>query len=63
MFPDIEKIRKTRKRYNMQMYRSVMPAFRKIEETEETALKTGVLDRKYKELVALGISISKACYG
>jgi alkylhydroperoxidase/carboxymuconolactone decarboxylase family protein YurZ len=30
---------------------------------EEEALKDGVLAQKYKELIALGISISNSCYG
>ncbi len=63
MFPDSNEIRKTRKKYNLQMYRSGINTFRAIGEVEATALKDGVLDRKYKELIALGISISNKCYG
>ena len=63
MFPDSNEIRKTRKKYNLQMYRSGINAFRAIGEVEANALKDGVLDRKYKELIALGISISNKCYG
>jgi alkylhydroperoxidase/carboxymuconolactone decarboxylase family protein YurZ len=63
MFPNINEIRKTRKKYNWQMYQSGINAFREIGEVEVNALKDGVLAQKYKELVALGISISNGCYG
>lgn len=63
MFPDIEEIRKTRKKYNGKMYRSGIKAFREMEELEANVLKDGALEQKYKELIALGISISKGCYG
>jgi hypothetical protein len=63
MFPNINEIRKTRKKYNWQMYQSGINAFREIGEVEANALKDGVLAQKYKELVALGISISNGCYG
>ncbi|MBW2004585.1 MAG: carboxymuconolactone decarboxylase family protein [Deltaproteobacteria bacterium] len=63
MFPNINEIRKTRKKYNWQMYQSGINAFREIGEVEVNALKDAVLAQKYKELVALGISISNGCYG
>ena len=63
MFGDIDEIRKTRKKYNAQMLRSGIKTFREIEELEANALKDGALSQKYKELIALGISISNACYG
>ncbi len=63
MFPDINEIRKTRKKYNGQMYKSGIKAFRELGELETNALKDGALAQKYKELIALGVSISNACYG
>ena len=63
MFPDINEIRKTRKKYNGKMYRSGIKTFRELGDLETSALKDGTLSRKYKELIALGISISNACYG
>jgi alkylhydroperoxidase/carboxymuconolactone decarboxylase family protein YurZ len=63
MFPDINEIRKTRKRYNKQMYQSGIKTFRELGQLEANALKDGVLAQKYKELIALGISISNGCYG
>ena len=63
MFPNINEIRKTRKKYNWQMYQSGINAFREIGEVEANALKDGVLAQKYKELIALGISINNGCYG
>ena len=63
MFPNSNEIRKARKKYNLQMYRSGINTFRAIEEAEAHALKDGVLAQKYKELIALGISISNKCYG
>ena len=63
MFSDVKDIRKTRKHYNWQMHQSGIKTFREAGELEENALKDGVLARKYKELIALGISISKGCYG
>ena len=63
MFPDIDEIRKSRKTYNWQMLQSGVNTFREIGEVEANALKDGALAQKYKELIALGISISKACYG
>ena len=63
MFPDIDEIRKTRKKYNWQMYQSGIETFREMGELETNALKDGALPQRYKELVALGISISNGCYG
>ena len=63
MFPNINEIRKTRKKYNWQMYQSGIKTFGELGELETNALKDGALAQKYKELIALGISISKGCYG
>lgn len=63
MFHEISEIRKTRKKYNQAMFRSGIATFRKFEDLEADALKDGALSRKYKELVALGISITQKCYG
>jgi len=45
------------------MFRSGIGTFRKFEDLEADALKDGALSRKYKELVALGISITPKCDG
>lgn len=63
MFPDIKEIEKIRKKYNWQMYQSGISTFREIGELEAKALKSGALAQKYKELIALGISINNSCYG
>jgi alkylhydroperoxidase/carboxymuconolactone decarboxylase family protein YurZ len=63
VFPDVNEIRKTRKKYNWQMYQSGIKTFREMGEVETNALKDGALAQKHKELIALGISISNACYG
>ena len=63
MFDDIGEIRKERKAYNLKMRRSGIPTFGKIWEAEEEALKAGALSQQTKELIALGVSIGKACYG
>ena len=63
MFPDSNKIRKARQKYNRKMHQSGINTFREIGQVEANALKDGVLARKYKELIALGISISNKCYG
>ena len=63
MFPNSNEIRKTRKKYNWHMYQSGINTFREIGEIEANALKDGVLAQKYKELIALGISINNGCYG
>ena len=63
MFNEIEQIRRMRKKYNLQMYRSGIATFRELGELEGNALRDGVLAQKHKELIALGISISQSCYG
>ena len=63
MFPDVSEIRKTRKKYNWQMSQSGIKTYRDLGELEENALKDGALSQKFKELIALGISISNSCYG
>jgi hypothetical protein len=63
MFPDIDEIRKTRKKYNLKMRQSGIKTFRAMEELEADVLKDGALSRKLKELIALGISIGNGCYG
>ena len=45
------------------MYQSGIKTFRKMGELEANALKDGKLAQKYKELIALGISINNSCYG
>jgi AhpD family alkylhydroperoxidase len=62
VFPDIQEIRETRKRYNHRMFRSGVPVFRAFEEAEAEALRSGALEGRYKELIALGISITEKCY-
>jgi hypothetical protein len=63
MFPNINEIRKIRKKYNGQMYKSGIKTFSELGELENNALADGALARKYKELIALGVSIGNACYG
>ena len=63
MFIDTEEIRRLRKKYHLQMQESGINTFQDMAKTEMKALETGELSQKYKELIALGISISKACYG
>jgi hypothetical protein len=63
MFPDIDEIRKTRKKYNWKMYQSGIELFREMGELERKAMQDGALPQRQKELIALGISISKSCYG
>ena len=63
MFPNNNEIRKTRKKYNWQMYQSGINTFRESGQVEANTLKDGTLAQKYKELIALGISISNKCYG
>ncbi len=63
MFEDIQQIRRLRKKYNAQMFRSGVSTFRELEDLEANALRDGKLARKYKELIALGISIAEGCYG
>jgi hypothetical protein len=63
MFDEIGDIRNARKRYNVQMRQSGIKTFRELHELESNALKDGALAQQYKELIALGISIHKGCYG
>ncbi len=63
MFNDTEETRKLRQKYNLQMQKSGIKTFQDMSRIEMEALEGGVLSQKYKELIALGISISKACYG
>jgi AhpD family alkylhydroperoxidase len=62
MFDDISDIRPTRKRYNLKVFQSGVKMFRDFEEAEGAALRSGALEGKYKELVALGISMVEKCY-
>lgn len=63
MFNDTNEIRKLRQKYNLQMQKSGIKTFQDMNRIEADALESGVLSQKYKELIALGISISNACYG
>lgn len=63
MFENVRQIRKLRKEYNLQMFRSGIGTFRELAELESSALRDGALARREKELIALGISISQGCYG
>ncbi len=63
MFQDITEMRRLRKKYNAEMFRSGIATFRELENLEANALSDGALARKYKELIALGISSSHGCYG
>jgi len=63
MFIDTDKTRKMRQKYQLQMQQSGIKTFQDMDRIEMEALESGDLSQKYKELIALGISISKACYG
>jgi alkylhydroperoxidase/carboxymuconolactone decarboxylase family protein YurZ len=63
MFIDTDETRKFRQKYNLQMEKSGIKTFQDMDRIEMEALKSGALSQEYKELVALGISISKGCYG
>jgi hypothetical protein len=63
MFIDTDETRKLRQKYNLQMQKSGIKTFQDMDRIEMDALESGDLSQKYKELIALGISISKACYG
>jgi len=63
MFIDTEKIRELRQKYYLQMQKSAVRTFQDMDRIEMQALESGSLAQKYKELIALGISISKSCYG
>ena len=43
MFPDIDEIKRTRKKYNGKMFLSGIETFKEMAEVEERALKGGVL--------------------
>lgn len=62
MFDEIEEIRRTRKLYNLKMLRSGVGTFEELENLAANALREGTLPKKYKELIALGISICEKCY-
>jgi len=63
MFIDTNETRKLRQKYNLQMKKSGIKTFQDMDRIEMEALESGDLLQKYKELIALGISISNACYG
>jgi len=63
MFIDTDEIRKLREKYYLQMQKSGIKTFRDMDRIETEALEDGALSQKYKELIALGISIERACYG
>ncbi len=63
MFIDTEKIRELRQKYYLQMRKSGVRTFEDMDRIETAALESGSLLQKYKELIALGISISQRCYG
>jgi alkylhydroperoxidase/carboxymuconolactone decarboxylase family protein YurZ len=63
MFIDTDEIRKLRQKYYLQMQQSGIKTFQDMDKIEMEALESGELTQKYKELIALGISISNACYG
>ena len=63
MFIDTDETRRLRQKYNVQMQNSGIKTFQDMDKIEMGALESGALSQKYKELVALGISITKACYG
>jgi alkylhydroperoxidase/carboxymuconolactone decarboxylase family protein YurZ len=63
MVIDTDETRKLRQKYNLQMQKSGIKTFQDMDRIEMEALKSGDLSQKYKELIALGISISNACYG
>jgi alkylhydroperoxidase/carboxymuconolactone decarboxylase family protein YurZ len=63
MFDDISSLRRARKVYNAKMFHSAVATFRQLEDLEAGALADGALPQKYKELIALGISIAESCEG
>ncbi len=63
MFIDTEETRALRQKYNLQMQQSGIKTFQDMDRVEMQALESGDLAQRYKELIALGISISKGCYG
>lgn len=63
MFIDTDETKKLRQKYNLQMQQSGIRTFQDMDRIEMEALESGDLAKKYKERIALGISISNACYG
>ncbi|HSQ86733.1 MAG TPA: hypothetical protein VLM43_18635 [Desulfobacterales bacterium] len=63
MFIDTDETRKLRQKYSLQMQKSGIRTFQDMDRIEIEALESGDLSQKYKELIALGISISNSCYG
>ncbi len=63
MFENVDEIRETRKQYNHRMFQSGVRTFRELEQLEANAFQPGSLAQKYKELIALGLSIGHGCYG
>jgi hypothetical protein len=63
MFIDTDEIRRLRQKYYLQMQQSGIRTFQDMDRIEMEALESGDLSQKYKELIALGISISRSCYG
>lgn len=63
MFENVDEIRRTRKQYNHEMHQSGVRTFREMEQLEANAFQSGSLAQKYKELIALGISIGQGCNG
>lgn len=63
MFEDISEIRRIRKKYNGKMFQSGVRTFHEMEELEGNVFLDGAIQRKAKELIALGISITQSCYG
>jgi AhpD family alkylhydroperoxidase len=63
MFENVEEVRELRKKYNYKMFTSGISTFREFEELEAKTLQSGALDRKYKELIGIAISIVSSCYG
>jgi hypothetical protein len=63
LFIDTDETRKLREKYNLRMQESGIKTFQHMDRIEMEALESGALLQKYKELVALGISISRSCYG
>jgi len=63
MFIDTDETRKLRQKYNLQMQQSGIKTFQDMDRIEMDALESGDLSQKYKELIALGISIARGCYG
>jgi AhpD family alkylhydroperoxidase len=63
VFSDPKEYRSLRKRYNGKMFLSGVGVFREFEDLEVHALADGALSQKYKELIALAVSITHSCYG